>query len=178
MKTFDPRKVIVMVGLSGSGKSYVASRLSQKLGYKLLRSDEIRKKLAGLKPTQSAKSDFGKGIYTEKMTQKVYKTMVEEAKKVISQGGKVILDATFLKRWQRELVLRNFPSAVFIWVYAPEEEIVKRLKNRKGDVSDADISIYKRQKEIFEPPSELLTTFVIQSEKWEKLIPFLAKDTY
>jgi gluconokinase len=170
---FNPSSVVVLIGFSGSGKSFVARRLSQRLGYTVLRSDEIRKTLAGLNPYQSARSGFGKGIYTEEMTRKVYQTMVERAKDIVAQGGKVILDATFLRRWQRDLVLRHFPSAVFVWVWAPEGVILKRLKTRKGDISDATPEVYLKQKEIFEPPTELLNTFVIQSEEWKKLLPFL-----
>lgn len=172
---FDPRRVLVTVGFSGSGKSYVAQNLASILNYTVLRSDEIRKTLAGLDPHTSAKSGFEKGIYTPQMTRKVYQTLIEEAKKIINSGGKVILDATFLKKWQRELVLRHFPAAIFVWVWAPEEVILERLQTRKNDVSDADVEVYKKQKETFEPPEELLTTFVIRSEEWKKLIPFLGE---
>ena len=172
---FDPRRLVVLIGLSGSGKSYIA-RYLEKFGYTVLRSDEIRKLLAGINPYTNAKSEFGKGIYTEEMTKKVYQTMVSKAKEILSHGGKVVLDATFLKNWQRELVLRNFPSATFIWVWAPEEVVIQRLKTRKGDISDADVSVYRKQKEIFEPPTELLRTFVIQSEEREKLKDLLGLD--
>lgn len=165
--------LIVLIGLSGSGKSYVAKKLAEKLGYAVLRSDEIRKKLAGLQPHISAKAPFGRGIYSEEMTKRVYKTLLEEAKKIISQGGKVILDATFLKKWQRELVFIYFPSATFIWVWAPEAVVIERLKNRKGDISDADLSVYRKQKEIFEPPTELLRTYTIQSSELGKIVNLL-----
>ena len=170
---FDPRNLVVLIGLSGSGKSYVAKRLSKKYGYKVLRSDEIRKELFGLKPRKSAKAPFGKGIYTEEATKKVYKTLIDRAKELISRGEKVVLDATFLKRWQRELVLSNFPNAVFIWVWAPERVVIERLKKRKGDVSDADVSVYLKQKSIFEIPQELLSTFVIRSDGVDKLAKIL-----
>ena len=170
---FDPRNLVVLIGLSGSGKSYVAKRLSEKYDYKVLRSDIIRKELFGLKPQQSAKASYGKGIYTEEATKKVYKTLIERAKELINRGEKVVLDATFLKRWQRELVLSNFPNALFVWVWAPEDVVIERLKKRKGDVSDADISVYLKQKVAFEIPQELLTTFVIQSDEVNKLAKIL-----
>lgn len=170
---FDPKRLIVLIGLSGSGKSYVAKKMAESYGYKVLRSDAIRKELFGLKPYRSAKAPFGKGIYTEEATKRVYKTLIERAKELINRGEKVVLDATFLKRWQRELVLSNFPSAVFVWVWAPEEVVIERLKKRKGDISDADISVYLRQKELFETPQELLTTFVIRSDELDKLAQYL-----
>ena len=176
VQTFDPRRVIVLIGLSGSGKSYFAKHLAECCGYAVLRSDVIRKELAGLKPTESAKAAFGGGIYTPQMTEKVYKILLQRAKDIVSKGGKVVLDATFLRRWQRELVFRHFPSAVFVWINEPEEVVIKRLQTRKGDVSDADVSVYRKQKEIFEPPEESLLTFVLHSGEWEKLVSALGLD--
>jgi len=173
---FDPRRLIVLIGFSGSGKSYVAKRLVECCGYEVLRSDAIRKELAGLKPTESAKAPFGGGIYTPHMTEKVYQTLMRRAKDIISKGGKAVLDATFLRKWQRELVYRYFPTAVFVWVNEPEEVVIERLKTRKGDISDADISVYRKQKEIFEPPTESLLTFVIRSGEWKKLVSSLGLD--
>jgi gluconokinase len=172
---FDPFKVLVLIGFSGSGKSFLAKRLAKKYGYTVLRSDEIRKRLAGIDPYSSAKSDFGKGIYTPEMTRKTYETMIEKAKEIVSRGGKVILDATFLRKWQRELVFRHFPSAVFIWVWTPEGVIIERLKTRKGDISDADISVYRKQKEIFEPPTESLLTFVVRGDRDSFKLPMKEK---
>jgi len=174
-KNFCPSDLVVTIGLSGSGKSYLAKNLAAALGYAVLRSDEIRKELAGLSPLQRVRGGYSEGIYSPEMTDKVYRTLVERAKKLLSEGRRVILDATFLKRWQRELILRNFPAAVFVWVYAPEEVVKERLLKRKNDPSDADYSVYLKQKEAFEPPAELLTTFVLQSSEWKRLLPFLKK---
>ncbi len=147
-------RVIVVFGLSGSGKSYVARILHEEWGYEWLRSDVIRKELAGIPANEEAKAEFGGGIYTESMTEKVYNLMVSRAKEVVERGGKVVLDATFLKRWQRKLVKEAFPDTLFVWVYADEEVVRRRLKDRE-DVSDADFGIYLKQKEVFEPPEEV-----------------------
>jgi gluconokinase len=172
-KGFEPSRLVVLIGFSGSGKSFLAKKLAEKLGYQILRSDVIRKKLAGLNPLQPARSDYGRGLYSPEMTKRVYQTLVDEAKRLINGGERVILDATFLKRWQRELVLRHFPTALFVWVYADDDTVRERLAQRKNDPSDADYSVYLKQKEGFEPPTELLTTFVVRSEEWEKLLKFL-----
>ena len=113
------KNVVVIFGLSGSGKSFLSSILNEEFGYTWLRSDVIRKELAGIKPEESAKADFGKGIYTEDMTVRVYKEMVNRAKEILNKGEKVVLDATFLRRWQRELILKNFKDVLFILAWAP-----------------------------------------------------------
>ncbi|MDQ7083184.1 MAG: AAA family ATPase [Aquificota bacterium] len=88
------------------------------------------------------------------MTRKVYTEMVERASRLIKEGKRVVLDATFLKRWQREMVASRFDRPLFILTWAEEEEIKRRLSKRV-DVSDADFEIYLRQKEVFEPPEEI-----------------------
>jgi len=71
--------------------------------------------------------------------------MIELGKECIRKGKCVVLDATFIEDWQRELVLRNFKECIFIHTVAPEEIIKKRLEYRK-DVSDATYDIYLEQK--------------------------------
>jgi len=167
-------KVVVIFGLSGSGKSFLASILHEECGYEWLRSDVIRKELAGLKPHESAKAEFGKGIYTEEMTKKVYEEMIKRAKELVEKGKKVVLDATFLKKWQRELVLKNFKETLFILAYAPEEVVKERLKNRV-DVSDADWEVYLKQKGSFEKPEEVNYCVINTNKSREELVRELKK---
>ncbi len=168
------KKVVVIFGLSGSGKSFLSRILHEEFGYEWLRSDVIRKELAGKDPHESARADFGKGIYTQDMTKRVYQEMVERAKSLVSKGKRVVLDATFLKRWQRDLVRRNFKDALFILATADEEEIKRRLSSRK-DVSDADFSIYLKQKEVMEPPSEVDYIEINTQKSREELRSILEK---
>ena len=168
------RNPVVVFGLSGSGKSFLSSLLHKHFGYEWLRSDVIRKELVGIKPEESAKAEFGKGIYTEDMTRRVYEEMVRRAKELTKKGKKVVLDATFLKRWQRKLVLDNFEEPLFIWAFAPEKVIKKRLSKRK-DVSDADFSIYLKQKEVFEEPDEVDYIKINTDKPAEELIKEIEK---
>ncbi len=145
------KRVVVVFGLSGTGKSFVARILHEEFGYVWIRSDEIRKELAGISPEQSARAPFGEGIYTEEMTSRVYKEMVRRAEDVIREGKRVVLDATFLKKWQRDLVRERVSDPLFILVQCDEKVVKKRL-GKRVDVSDADFGIYLRQKESFEKP--------------------------
>lgn len=142
---------MVLFGLSGTGKSFVSRLLKESFGYEWLRSDEIRKELAGIDPARDASAPFGEGIYTEEMTRRVYGEMVERAKELVGKGKRVVLDATFLHRWQRDMVRQSFPDALFVLTLCDEKEVKRRLKSRE-DISDADWEIYRRQKEVFEPP--------------------------
>jgi gluconokinase len=148
--------IVVLIGLSGSGKSFVANILHREFGFEWIRSDQIRKEMAGIEPTQKVKVGFSEGIYSEEWTRRVYERMLDLAGEKLKEGKNVVLDATFLRAWQRERVKERFPSAVFIWVIAKEEEIIKRLSSRQ-DISDAGVETYLRQKEVFEPPGGVPT---------------------
>ncbi len=139
-------KVIVMTGLSGSGKSLVAKLISENFNYEWIRSDAIRKSIMGIPTDVEAKAEFEKGIYTKEITFLVYNLMMILGRECIKKGKGVVLDATFIEEWQRNLVTKNFNNYVFLHTVAPEEVIRKRLESRR-DISDADYSVYLKQKE-------------------------------
>lgn len=144
--------IIVVMGLSGSGKSFLARILHEEFGFEWLRSDVIRKELAGLKPFQKIKVGYGESIYSKEWTEKVYKEMIRRAKEYVDKGKNVVLDATFLQEWQRQMVRDAFPDVIFLLAYADENLILERLRKRQ-DVSDADVEVYLKQKESFVPPN-------------------------
>ncbi len=167
--------IVVVFGLSGTGKSFVARILSEELEYVWLRSDVIRKELVGIDPYTEATAQFGKGIYTEEITRRVYQEMTKRAEKLVHSGSKVVLDATFLRKWQRDMIRSKFKKSLFILTTAPERIIAERLRQRKGDVSDANYSIYKKQKEIFEFPKEE-NYKVLDTDKDLETLRVLVKD--
>ncbi|MGC8649619.1 MAG: AAA family ATPase [Hydrogenobaculum sp.] len=148
---------IATIGFSGSGKSYVSSIL-EGMGFYWLRSDVIRKSLFG-------------SFYDEETTKKVYEELIKRAK----EHKDVILDATFLKKWQRKLVIDNFPNEYFfIFVKADENIIRQRLQTRK-DISDADFNVYLMQKSSFEPPDEIPSDRLITIENNKEQVSLFLK---
>ncbi|MCS7262326.1 MAG: AAA family ATPase [Aquificaceae bacterium] len=144
--------IVVLMGLSGSGKSFLSRILHEDLGFEWLRSDQIRKELAGIDPNTKASADYRQGIYSQEWTKRVYQELMRRAQQIAEQGKDVVLDATFLESWQRNLVRDSFPQALFLLAQAEEKEILKRLRDRK-DISDAGVEVYLKQKESFTPPS-------------------------
>lgn len=147
--------IVVLVGLSGSGKSFLASIMHEDFGFEWLRSDRIRKEMAGLSVEEKVKAGYGEHIYSPEWTRRVYEELLKRAEELDKSGKNVVLDATFLEEWQRALVKEKFPGAVFLLAWAEEAEIVRRLKERK-DISDADLEIYIKQKSRFTPPDYAL----------------------
>src|SRR6185312_14988076 len=65
-------KLILMAGISGTGKTWLAERIAPSLRAVHLRSDIERKRLAGIGETDRSHSTLGGGIYEPKMNEAVY----------------------------------------------------------------------------------------------------------
>ncbi len=87
--------MIVDCGLSGSGKSTVARRLADRLGFEWLRSDEIRKRVAGVAPAERLSESYAAGAYSREFTEKTYAALLGGAAARLHDGAGVIVDATF-----------------------------------------------------------------------------------
>ena len=73
--------VVMMVGVPGSGKSYIAEQLSELLAIDVLSSDECRKELTGDANDQS-------------MSREAWDLVRERAQDAITDGRSVIIDGT------------------------------------------------------------------------------------
>lgn len=149
------RPCLVLVGgLPGTGKSTIAEGLVGEANFWLIRSDMVRKKLAGLPSGASARSSFGEGIYTPAWSDTTYTECVRQAETHLLQGERVLIDASFREERRRrdflELAARLAVPAVLIVCHAKPETIRRRLDDRRGDASDADWSIHRKAAEQWE----------------------------
>lgn len=156
--------IIALSGFTGTGKSFVANMLSNKIGCVVLRSDVIRKELSKINLNQHVYEDFEKGIYNKEMTEKVYKEMFKRAKEYLKKFKNVILDASFLDKNKRD-ELRKISKKLnvkllIIWVESPPDLIKERLLKRKNDISDGRWEIYLKQREKYKRPEEEDIVFI------------------
>jgi len=84
--------VLIVGGLSGTGKSTLAGELAELLGCELLRTDVIRRELL---PGDREPAAFNSGHYTTEMRGRVYDEMLRRAKALVADGVSVVLDGTF-----------------------------------------------------------------------------------
>ncbi|MEM8779354.1 MAG: AAA family ATPase, partial [Cyanobacteria bacterium P01_G01_bin.49] len=153
-------KIIMMSGLSGSGKTTVAKYLAQDINGIIIRSDAIRKHIAGIPLNQSG----GEEIYTKEMNKKTYNRVVKLGKILAKQGFIVILDAKFDRHYWREQVINiaknNKILLTILHCDAPIEILSDRLSQRSGDISDATASLLQQQENEAESFNELEKSYV------------------
>jgi len=94
--------LLIMHGLSGSGKSALSQVLLEELGAVRLRSDVERKRLFGLAPQARSGSGLVAGLYQLGAGERTYARLAELARSVLAAGYPVVVDAAFLQREQRE----------------------------------------------------------------------------
>ena len=138
-------RLVLVGGLPGTGKSTLAERLAGSRGWVLLRSDEVRKELAGVPHDQPQRAAYRKGLYTEERTSEVYGELLERAGRALSLGETVVLDASWSDAsWRQEAadVAEDTSSDLAeLECRVPEEEALARIRKRAragGDASDAD----------------------------------------
>jgi aminoglycoside phosphotransferase family enzyme/predicted kinase len=142
-------RLIAIGGVSGSGKSVLARRLAPAVlpapGALVLRSDVIRKSLFGV----SAPSPLGPEGYTKTVTEHVYAALGNHAATALNAGHAVIVDAVFGDPSQRRAIAevgqRFDVPFVGLWLDAPVDVLMERLRSRQADASDATVEILQQQ---------------------------------
>jgi predicted kinase len=142
-------RLVVIGGLSGTGKSTLARLLGARIGRtpggRVLRSDVFRKRLAGLPP----ETRLPPAHYTRRSDAETYEAMFESADDHLACGSSVILDAVFMSRSERDvaeaLAIRARVPFTGIWLEAPEQDRIDRVRARSGDASDAGVEVVRDQ---------------------------------
>jgi uncharacterized protein len=146
--------LIMVGGLPGAGKSTLAAHLAQRAGFSLVRSDVVRKELAGI--SNQAPSPFGEGLYTADAIERTYAECLRRAEDLLFEGKRVVVDANFGEERRRrdfaELAAKLALPVVFIRCDAGPEVVRLRLRDRLGDASDADWQVYREAAKRWQEP--------------------------
>ena len=143
-----PSPIVVAVGgLPGAGKSTLARLLAPDLGAApgalIIRSDEIRKRQAGVPPEQR----LPPSAYGPDASRAVFAELAEMVATAASAGHAVIADATFMDPGHRSMVAAaaRLAGAPFVglWLEAPLAELERRVAARVGDASDATVDVLR-----------------------------------
>ena len=95
--------LVLVGGAPGTGKSTVARGLAASGGWVVLRSDVVRKELAGLDPYEHAPAALGEGLYAREATARTYEELLRRARVALERGESVVLDASWSDaRWRAD----------------------------------------------------------------------------
>jgi len=151
-----PRCVITS-GLSGSGKTTIASQLIASLRAVHIRSDVERKRLHGLQAMAQSDSEVKGGLYHPDITAATYRHLAALTEAALEGGVDIIIDASFIKRHFRELfhaaAARHNADFVILSCEAPTNLLRTRVTERarqKSDASEANIAVLDHQLEVAE----------------------------
>ncbi|MDJ0630126.1 MAG: AAA family ATPase [Rhodobacter sp.] len=144
-----PPRLVAVGGVSGTGKTTVSAMIAPILGPAPgavhLRSDLERKALFGVDPLEKLPDD----AYAPDVNEKVYARVLSHAEEILRAHHSVIVDATFLAEEQsaaiRALAERSAAAFDGIWLSADPDILARRVADRTGDASDADVAVLRKQ---------------------------------
>jgi predicted kinase len=153
-----PGALLLTHGVSGSGKSHLASQLCQRHGWIQLRSDVERRRLFGGWGIALAPPRQGE-VYSPEVSAELYGELLPSATEAALKAGfTVVVDATFLKRHQRQLFIDLADRLGSPWLILDFpislEGAMRRLEQRQSegqDPSQADATVLMQQWQQREP---------------------------
>jgi aminoglycoside phosphotransferase family enzyme/predicted kinase len=142
-------RFVAVGGLSGTGKSRLARMLAPLVdpmpGAVVVRSDVERKALFGVGETEKLPAE----AYDDAVTAQVYSVLADKARRIVTAGHSVIVDAVFAGPQERAAVGAAAKSSNLLlrglFLTADVETRMKRVGSRVRDASDADAAVAQAQ---------------------------------
>jgi gluconokinase len=137
-------KPILVMGVSGSGKTTLGHALAAALGWPLIEADDfhspanVAKMHSGVPLTDADRAPWLETIRT---------AMAQHAKR----GESVVVSCSALKKSYRDLLRRDAPSLLTVWLSADKTILRDRLAHRAGHFMPADL--LDSQFAALEPPA-------------------------
>jgi len=177
--TPKPPFLLLMHGVSGSGKSYLSKRLFEAMGAVRIRSDVERKRIY-----RSASRREKLELYGSDMNLRTFNRLLDTTRTMLRAGTSVVVDATFIRlrgrSLFRQMAERERVPMRIIGCRCDRNLIEARLKRRAeegSDPSDADVEVMRHQLEILQPISaeEQMLTLEVDTRDDEAIEQLLSQ---
>ncbi len=147
-----PGTLVIMHGVTASGKSWLSERLVSAIPALRIRSDLERKRLAGVAPLARRVFGVGEGAYDSAATRGTYARLLECAEAGLAGNCGVVVDASFLDPAHREmfraLALRRRCRYLIVSCVSDSAALESRLQTRASsglDPSEATLDVLEQQ---------------------------------
>jgi carbohydrate kinase (thermoresistant glucokinase family) len=134
---------LVVMGVSGTGKSTVAGELAARLGLRLVEGDD-----------HHPRANIDKMAAGVPLDDEDRRPWLEELAGILSSGTPVVMTCSALKRSYRDLLRAGVPSpgVLFVHLSGTREVLLPRMSQREGHFMPA--SLLDSQLETLEPLAE------------------------
>jgi hypothetical protein len=153
--------LVIHHGVAGAGKTWASQIVLETIGAIRIRSDVERKRMHGLTAGARTGAAIEGGIYTAEATASVYERLMQLARGVVEGGFTTLVDATFLKREQRDLfrdLARGLRARFAIADFQADTAVLRArvaLRSEQGqDASEAGLDVLEHQLRSREPLRE------------------------
>ncbi len=142
-------RLVGVGGFSGTGKTTLARAVAPAFdpapGAVVLRSDVERKRLWGV----ALDEPLPEAAYAPEVSHRVFERLRTRARRALAAGASVIVDAVH-GRAEERLELEAIAGECGVrfdglWLEAPAERLLARVREREGDASDADEAVVRLQ---------------------------------
>jgi carbohydrate kinase (thermoresistant glucokinase family) len=130
--TIQPNTVILVIGVSGSGKSTIAAELSKRLHLAFLEGDDFHS------PAEIAKMKAGHPLTDEDRWPWLARIR-DGLEKQIAAGTGAVVACSGLRKAYRQYLIGNIPGARLIYLKGAEPLIAARMHRRKGHFMPASL---------------------------------------
>jgi gluconokinase len=139
--------IVIVMGVSGSGKSYLAGKLAEATGWAFAEGDDYH--------SAANKAKMAAGVPLTDADRSPWLDTLHEVLAGWHAGGQSgILTCSALKESYREHLIAGLPDARFVWLDPPRSVLAERMAHRPGHFMPP--ALLDSQLATLEPPTGVL----------------------
>ena len=146
--------VIILIGVSGCGKTTIGIELSKRVGYSFWDGDDFH-------PEANIKKMSGGVPLTEADRTSWLNTLRRKIEQCLDNSENLVLACSALSRQSRDILRGNNKDVRFVYLQGSKELIRQRLKDRKGHFMRSDM--LDSQFDVLQEPDAAIVVCITQS---------------
>jgi carbohydrate kinase (thermoresistant glucokinase family) len=147
--------ILIVMGVSGSGKSTIAVAVAQALGWPFLEGDDLHP------PANIAKMQSGQPL--DDADRMPWLARIGDWIDARAQSGGAVITCSALKRSYRDLLAADRPQVLFVYLKLTQEVATRRAQSRQGHFMPA--SLVQSQFDTLEEPGRDEPVLVVNADR-------------